>query len=81
MGYILNGEYHRGEAPVDKMRTKQQSTYKSWEHNRQRKDFAREIVQPYDKNGKPNNDFIQAWPEDSKEVYGFLPSDEDLKNK
>jgi len=78
MGYILNGVYHRGEPDMNKLRTGVQSTYKEHEQNRQRKDFAREIVQPY-KNGQPNQDFIQAWPEESKS-YGFLPKEEDLRD-
>ena len=59
---------------------KQQSTYKQHEHQRQRNDFAKEIIQPFDRNGSPNPDFIQAYPEESK-GYGFLPSEEDLRNE
>jgi len=66
MGYILNGEYHKGEAPLHKMIRGQQSTYKQHEHNRQRKDHAKEIIQPF-KNGKLNEDFVQAYPEESKQ--------------
>ncbi len=70
MGYIKDNKYYEGNADPSKLRTKQQSTYKQWEHQRQRKDFAREVVQPFDRHGKPNNDFKQAWPEDAKEYYG-----------
>ena len=45
----------------------------------QRNDHARDIVQPYKRDGSVNEDFIQAFPMESKEVYNFLPSDQDLK--
>ena len=79
MGYILNGIYYREAPDMKKLVNNQQTTYKLHEQNRQRKDHAREIVQPY-KNGKPNPDFIQAWPEESKD-YGFLPKDEQLNKE
>lgn len=78
-GYIVDGVYYKGIPPIEKMRSKQQDTYKQHDQNRQRKDFSREIIQPYNRDGTPNQDFIQAWPEESK-GYGFLPKDEDLKN-
>lgn len=78
MGYIVDGKYYKGIPPVGKLSFKQQSTYKDHDHNRQRKDHARELVQPYDRNGKPNDKFIEAWPSESKE-YGFTPSDDELK--
>lgn len=79
MGYILDGVYHKGTPDMTKLRSRQQATYKQHEQNRQRKDFSREIVQPYKKDGSPNPDFIAAYPEESKE-YGFLPTDKELKN-
>ena len=79
MGYVLHGKYYTGKPDLSKMRSSQSSMYKQHEHARQRKDFAKEIIQPYDRTGKPNEDFIQAYPEEAKE-YGFLPKDEDLKN-
>ena len=80
MGYILDGVYHRGDAPMEKLKSRQQSTYKQHDQNRQRKDFAKEILQPHTRDGKPNPDFIAAYNEESKE-YGFLPTDNDLKEK
>lgn len=69
MGYILDGKYYKDNPDMNKLLNKQQSTYKEHERNRQRHDFAKEILQPY-KNGQPNKDFIQAYPEESKE-YKF----------
>lgn len=80
MGYILDGKYYKGNPDMNKMRVRQQDTYKQHEHNRQRKDFSREIVQPYTHDGKPNPDFMQAWPEESKD-YGFIPHDKDLNKE
>ena len=68
MGYILNNVYYREEPDMSKLRSKQQSTYKQHEQKRQRKDFAKEILQPW-KGGKPNEDFKQAYPEESKEYF------------
>lgn len=71
-GYILNGVYHKAERlPLDEMVTPQQSTFKQYDHARQRFDHAAEIIQPY-KDGKPNPAMIEAWPEDAA-LYGFIP--------
>jgi len=78
MGYILDGKYHKGSPDMSKMGFRIQGGYRQHEQNRQRKDFAKEIIQPYDRNGKPNEDFLQAYPEESKE-YGFTPNDKDLR--
>lgn len=79
MGYIKDAVYHKGSPPVD-LQPRQNSTYKQHDHNRQRKDHAREIIQPYNPDGTPNQDFIQAWPEESR-GYGFLPKEEDLRGE
>lgn len=69
MGYILNGKYHKGRPP--NLNNLQHSGHKQWDHRRQRKDFAREILQPWDrKTGKMNEDFIKAYPDEAKETYG-----------
>lgn len=78
MGYILGGVYYKGQPDLSKLRSRQQSTWQQHDQKRQRKDFSREILQPHTKEGKPNPDFIGAYPEESKD-YGFLPTDEDLK--
>lgn len=77
MGVVINGVYYRNEdiaRPVDG----ENITHKQWSHSEQRKTHAKDIVQPFDSNGKPNPAFIEAWPEESKQ-RGFLPSDEKLK--
>lgn len=77
-GYILNGVYVAQEADTGKLRTSDNSTYKASDHDRQRKDFAREIIQPHNPDGTPNEDFINAYPTESQE-YGFVPTIEQIK--
>lgn len=80
MGYLLNGKYHKGSPPMDKLKGRQNSTFQQHDHARQRKDFSREIIQPYNPDGTPNQDYIQAWPDGAKD-YGFIPKDEDLRRQ
>ncbi len=64
MGYVLNGIYHKGEPPKhikEYMTNRQNSTYKQHDHNRQRKDHAKEILQPRNPDGSPNEDYKQVW--------------------
>lgn len=75
-GYILNGVYHKAQkAPLQKMVRIQQTMYKQGDHARQRFDHSAEILQPYDHTGKPNQKFIEAYPDAAAE-YGFLPKTE-----
>lgn len=64
MGIIKNGRYYPYEKP-EQLKTAVQSTYKAHEHNRQRKDHSRELIQPFGKDGKLSEDFKQAWPEEA----------------
>lgn len=68
VGYIdAKGIYHRGE---DKsMGFDVNPTHKEWRHDMERKQFAKEIIQPY-KDGKANSDFIRNYPEESKKYFG-----------
>jgi hypothetical protein len=76
-GYIVNGKYVPRVAEPEQLRQSNSAMFKAGDHDRQRKDFAKEIIQPYDLQGKPNEDFIAAFPEESKQ-YGFLPTDEQI---
>jgi hypothetical protein len=73
----MNGVYKREPVPLSKLQAKQNSTWKRHDHNRQRKDYASEIVQPYDRTGKPSDAFIENYPEEAVD-YGFLPSEAEL---
>ena len=73
-GYIKNGKYIKSsKVPLDKMVLPQQTTYKQSDFAKQRFDHSAEILQPYDRYGKPNPKFIEASPEAAAE-YGFIPS-------
>lgn len=66
-GYIdTNGQYIRGEDKA--MGFDVNPTHKEWRHDMERKKFAKEIIQPY-KNGKPNRDFIDNYPEESHKYF------------
>jgi hypothetical protein len=66
-GYIgPDGRYVKGE---DKsMGFDVNPTHKEWRHDMERKQFAKEIIQPF-KNGKANKEFIDNYPEESKKYF------------
>lgn len=73
-GYIINGKYY----PADK-NDEQGSrvpavqldniTYRAYDHDRQREEHRRDLIQPY-KNGAPNPEFVEQYPEEAQN-YGF----------
>lgn len=76
MGMILNGVYQK-HVDMVKLQARQSSTWKQHDHRRQRQDFASEIVQPYTRNGKPSEAFIDNYQEESV-VYRFIPSEAEV---
>jgi hypothetical protein len=68
-GYVLNGKYYKKQPDLSKLQSLQQSTWKEWDHDKQRQEHAADIVQPF-KQGKPNQEFIDLNPEAAKD-YGF----------
>lgn len=66
-GYIdEQGVYHKGVSnpiPHDI-----DSQYRSWDHMQQRKNHAKDILQPYI-NGEPNREFVEAYEGDVTEIY------------
>lgn len=80
-GYITpDGKYIPKVADVASLRQMDSVMFKAGDHDRQRKDFAKEIVQAYNFDGTPNEDFINAFPEESKQ-YGFIPTEEQIKSE
>ncbi len=76
-GFIgSDGKYHRGED--NKMGYDVNSTHKQWRHEYERKIFAREIIQPH-VNGKPNVEFIKAYPNYSKKYWSQEVIDKTLR--
>lgn len=64
-GYILEGRYIK----TDKIKKEVEdtaTTHQQWSHDRQRERHKRDLIQPY-KNGKPSEEFIQQYPQESKE--------------
>jgi hypothetical protein len=76
-GYInAQGKYIRGEdkaLPADV-----NITNKEYEHDMGRKFFHKEIIQPH-KDGKPNPDFIRAYPDYSKKYFSQEVIDKTLR--
>lgn len=71
-GYIINGKYVRTKAPAsDALAPKRQPGAKEFAAEADRMRFARDLVQPYLPNGKPNPEFITALPAEA-ERYGFV---------
>jgi hypothetical protein len=77
MGVVINGIYYKNE-DMAKQPDVENATYKQWSHADQRKNHARDLVQPW-KDGKANPAFIEAFPTEAKEVYHFIPDDDQLK--
>jgi hypothetical protein len=40
-----------------------------YERDRDREEHAADMIQPWDRNGKPNREFINKYPEQSKEMF------------
>jgi len=75
MGYIKDGKYVTvtGDDPTFQVQANNPQ-FKAGDHDRQRKDFAKEIIQPYNKDGSINEDFINAYPDESRD-RGFIPKE------
>lgn len=71
-GYIdPYGTYHKEVPDMESLRNEHSSTEKEWSHDRQRESHRKDMLQPY-KNGQANPAFIEQYPQESKEVYGFI---------
>ena len=65
MSYIDEyGEYHKGEQRATL--EPNSSQYKAWSHDRQRAEHQADLLQPYDRNGRPNAEFMEQYVEESK---------------
>lgn len=76
MGVIRNGIYYPDEQP-DKLdrSTTLENARQSASMDRQYEDHAHNLIQPYGPDGKPNQDFIDYFPEDAKK-HGMIPESE-----
>lgn len=64
MSYIIDGVYHKGKPPIVLAGINKQ--YRTWNHDMQRAEHKRDLIQPYDKNGNLSEEFIREYPEESK---------------
>ena len=64
IGHIdQHGRYVKGQrAAVVEANSSQ---YKAYSHDRQRAEHQWELLQPYDRNGRPNAAFMEAYPDES----------------
>lgn len=73
LGYLKDGVYISAVPGQDKPPIQAENPqFKAGDHERQRKDFAREILQPFNRDGSVSEDFVNAYPEIAKE-RGFIP--------
>lgn len=72
-GYIdAAGVYHKvDKVPLSKVVKTRHALFQQGDWAKQRFDHAAEVVQPYTVDGKPNPDFVEAFPEDAAQ-YGFI---------
>lgn len=70
-GYIKNGKYIKAEPIISDMKDTTQRTWKNADHEKQRREHARDMIQPRDYKGNPNKEFIQEYPEEAK-TYGLI---------
>lgn len=73
MGYIVDGVYHREGSGG--FQYQEATTHKQYRHDRGREKHARAILQPYDNQGNPSKEFIQAYPGGATRYF----SDDQLK--
>lgn len=68
IGVIVKGKYLKlclDCKPLPKV----SSGYAEWERGRDLEDHQFDVLQPYGANGKPNPDFIKAYPKQARAVF------------
>lgn len=73
MGYIKNGVYYRNSKPDAHQQTDTTiaGIHEQFVLERQAEAHAHNLIQPYNRDGSPNQDFIDYFPDDAKN-YGFI---------
>ena len=73
LGYIANGVYIKGQPTLEELGMLPQPSplAKAADQDMQRWEHQRDLIQPYDASGKPNLEFIETYPEESK-AYGLI---------
>jgi hypothetical protein len=71
LGYIKDGQYHRGVPDNGDSRPMPSSLVKAADHDDQRWEHQADLLQPYDAAGRPNEAFIEEYYEEAKN-YGMV---------
>lgn len=82
MGFIgADGKYYSGQPKMAAMVPNRTTVWKQSDHDRQRREHKAELIRPYLADGSPNPEFIKLYPEESKNTYKFIPTDEELSKE
>lgn len=82
MGFIgADGKYYSGQPRMAEMIPERNTIWKQSDHDRQRQDHKGELIRPYNNDGTANEDFIEQYPEESKDIYKFIPTDEEIERE
>lgn len=74
MGYIKDGKFYPGSPPTEVKRVRKHPGHSKYVTEEILTQHRKDIIQPY-VNGKPNPEFIKAYPKES-ENYGFVNKEE-----
>jgi hypothetical protein len=77
MGQVVNGKYYPGKPDLSKSRPVTNKMSDSWKHDDQRYEHRRDILQPYNKDGSVNDEFVEAYPSQARE-HGLIKEDRDV---
>lgn len=76
-GAIIKGKYGQYCRDCRTLANRTQSSgFAQWSRERDREDNSRDLIQPWDRNGVPNRDFIREYPDEAKQMF----TEEELKN-
>ena len=76
MGLIINGKYHPDKSSKDVSTPRSvKDIYQAGRIVRQARTHAHHLIQPNNADGTPNKDFIDYYPESSKD-HGFIKEEE-----
>lgn len=70
-GYIVNGVYYAKHDEVPMQVDSRSEMEKQYSHDMQRENHKRDLIQPYDRTGAPNPEFIEQYPTEAQQ-YGFI---------
>jgi len=72
------GKYHKDSPTMQTVVPQVTSVWKQSDHARQRADHARDLIQPFLRDGSVNPAFTEAYPDECREMYGLLPTEEEI---